>query len=494
MSEAEKDAADCPRKPGGCPCVQPGGSPGLPTGFRVRKVIRIEDSAMWDRYAAKRKKIQDNRGDCTSGGFDVWKGQACKSDDACDNHPDLFDPLDKSLNEVYLLHGTNIRAALSIAQNDFRIDLAGSNAGTMYGRGCYLAESCTKGDEYASDDPGTHYDKVFGMLVCRTCLGLPYYTMTRDEGAGAKVVAGEYDSTLGDRERKVNTFREFVVYDPDQVYPEYIILFHRIFAGDPPIDWSKKKADIQMEVPPYWENMHKNPRTEPFNTSRQVTQHDFEKLQALVDASKQSAGLDKAESHLKRVTRVENSDMWNRYIDKKKALSEKHPNGCTRARDLDGNPHTGMVITKQIMRAAGDADALSDDVLKEKINEYLLFHGTSKSAADAIVHSGFKIGHSGADRFGSGAYLAEDISKALNYAQAFGSTRYVLVCRVACGDFLYTEEANKGDATKVGQAQGKDATLANPKEDWGGWKAGCREFIVYEPDQVYAEYILEIDS
>ena len=34
--------------------------------------------------------------------------------------------------EVYLWHGTNVRAALSIAQNDFRIDLAGSSTGTMH--------------------------------------------------------------------------------------------------------------------------------------------------------------------------------------------------------------------------------------------------------------------------------------------------------------------------------------------------------------------------
>lgn len=90
------------------------------------------------------------------------------------------------LQEVYLWHGTNVRAALSIAQNDFRIDLAGSSTGTMrpglrkraeacsqmlfkdaqkdsklslysplsarYGLGAYLAEHCTKADEYSSDE------------------------------------------------------------------------------------------------------------------------------------------------------------------------------------------------------------------------------------------------------------------------------------------------------------------------------------------------------
>lgn len=64
---------------------------------------------------------------------------------------------------------------------DFRIDMAGSNAGTMYGKGCYLAENChpavahfsfacgrgTKADEYARDEPHGYYEGVFALLLCR---------------------------------------------------------------------------------------------------------------------------------------------------------------------------------------------------------------------------------------------------------------------------------------------------------------------------------------
>ena len=32
--------------------------------------------------------------------------------------------------------------AMLLDLEDFRIDMAGSNAGTMYGKGCYLAENC----------------------------------------------------------------------------------------------------------------------------------------------------------------------------------------------------------------------------------------------------------------------------------------------------------------------------------------------------------------
>lgn len=86
----------------------------------------------------------------------------------------MFAPLDPSVNELYAFHGTFVRYALSIAENearfestsrvhefpskkvlhathiltdfskDFNIDLAGSSTGTLYGRGAYLGESITK--------------------------------------------------------------------------------------------------------------------------------------------------------------------------------------------------------------------------------------------------------------------------------------------------------------------------------------------------------------
>ena len=40
---------------------------------------------------------------------------------------------------------------------------------------------------------------------------------------------GEYHSVLGDREKCRGTFREFMVYDNAQIYPEWIIWYRRHF-------------------------------------------------------------------------------------------------------------------------------------------------------------------------------------------------------------------------------------------------------------------------
>ena len=111
------------------------------------------------------------------------------------------------MNEVYLLHGTNIRAALSIAHSDFRLSSSG-----MYGAGAYLGDSSTKADEYGQDEPDGYYKGIFAMLLCRTTMGRIYYTTKRDEKAEDKVKSDEHDSTLGDREKAVGTFREFVLF------------------------------------------------------------------------------------------------------------------------------------------------------------------------------------------------------------------------------------------------------------------------------------------
>merc|ERR1712187_392375 len=104
----------------------------------------------------------------------------------------------------------------------------GSAAGTMYGRGVYMAESVTKADEYAKDEPGGKYAGVFAVVVSRVTMGKLYYTTKRKEDAEDIVDTGKFDSTLGDRTRTAGTFREFVAYSNEQVYPEYLVFYHRV--------------------------------------------------------------------------------------------------------------------------------------------------------------------------------------------------------------------------------------------------------------------------
>lgn len=594
----------CPSTPGGCPCVQPGGDPGLPVCYLVRQVIRVESSSIWARYVMKKDEIRRKRMNESIRKFEP----AVVTDELCRQHEELFAPLNEDLNEVYLLHGTGVRITLAIAQNDFNINLAGSNAGTMYGRGCYLGENCTKADEYASDDPGGYYDGMYAMVVCRTMMGNYFYTERRDENAGDHIAAGTFDSTCGDRTKRVDTFREFVVYDNSQVYPEYVIMYNKVYAkDDPEVIENIVLQTFHLELPVYWQNCHRNPHTESFDDNIALKGEEFAALQRIINRCLSSGTVELVDAR-----RVEDSNQWNRYVDFKQSLrkasnkttvykdfveeftnvkdnawcevtwghleavfgdiriTQKRKTGRWGAYgkdgkvliqvlvdgkwlDLDGHegggtPYLdwepqlfytehritgvrlktptwhettagGEIKVELLSRAldyktASDLDADSGDILttssfaeedpneaisvrnlEHEMNEAMLWHGSSKLAVESIAGGGFRIAR-GNDcnfipRFGEGAYFAENLEKSLMYAEMDDGLQYILLCRVCCGEFYYTELDKELNATKSCDSRSQKCVLANPINVRGG-AYSHREFIVLAENQVYPEYILTV--
>jgi hypothetical protein len=494
----------CGKTPGGCPCVQPG--VGLPAGYRVRRVIRIEDSDMWDKYQKRLAQIKALREGESIHPMDP----PAKTDEIADKCPRVFEPLDASVNELYLWHGTDVRAALSIAQDNFDIDLAGSGAGTMYGCGAYCAESSTKADEYAKDEPGGYYQGIYALLLCRVIMGKMYYTTSRDTSAGDKVATGDYDSTLGDRTKYTGTFREFVLYDANQVYPEYIVLYSRMGANDDPtaFDIAVKANPFHMELPVYWKNCHMNPCTSPFQIHYIVDTRARGKLQELARkcCSKKVV--------VKSAKRIESSSIWSKYVNFKRRLYVKlgdeaelgeaskklvkmlggreqviapGKSGFPLPRHIDKTP----VLTRTMLENESASEALSTEYLDDNLNEHFLWHGTTKAIAETIVVEDFHIpGATKAThgaRFGAGAYFAENLDKSLDYANLEkDGVQYILLCRVLGGSMYHTTEHWKEDAAAEANRLGHHSVLANPQG------TGPREFIMLSEEQVYPEYIVEV--
>merc|ERR1712100_113805 len=120
--------------------------------------------------------------------------------------------LDWDAHEEFLFHGTNDAAAEGITKGDFLVNLAGSNAGTLYGRGVYLAESVSKSDEYTMEN----HSGERCILVCRATLGYVNNTDQVAPNVDALVqscVQGPFHCVLGDREKCRGTYREIMVYD-----------------------------------------------------------------------------------------------------------------------------------------------------------------------------------------------------------------------------------------------------------------------------------------
>lgn len=352
----------------------------------------------------------------------------------------------------------------------------------MYGSGAYLAEHCTKADEYSSDEPGGYYEDVYALLLCRVCLGKFYYTTVRDTEAGEKVKNGEFDSTVGDRLASAGTFREFVLYNADAIYPEYVIMYSRVHAGD-----SEKhienltRVPYHLQLPVYWANCDKDPAKKAFHEQYLVHKHTVSLLQDLVDACFKGTGTVK----LLRAKRVENSEIWTKYVDRKRLIAKQVSHH--KVDHMKGRTWTYSVLSSK----DSSEECISVSNLEEHINEHLLWHGTSKTAAEKIAEKDFYIPTGKemkhAARFGNGAYLAEDIEKSLTYTEPDAEGhRWVLLCRAVCGDFYYTEEHTRIDAGQLRENDNKHSVLANPEG------TGPREFIVPSSDQVYPEFILEL--
>jgi len=122
------------------------------------------------------------------------------------------------------------------------------------------------------------------------------------------------------------------------------------------------------------------------------------------------------------------------------------------------------------------------------LNEMLLWHGTSQQAAEAIAEEGFVVADARhGRRFGNGVYLAEDLTKSLDYCKsAANGVNYVLLCRATCGHIYYTEKDWDSGADSPAKAAGCTCVLANPS------KKGPREYILFDQSQVYPEYIVEM--
>jgi len=174
----------------------------------VEKCVRIEDSVLWQKYASKRAEIRQ---------------RAIKIEDIKPETMDSMEysaktTLDRGVNEIWLFHGTSEEAAAAIAKSNFKLPSYAGN----FGKGAYFAEASAKSNQYAQEAK----DGCKIMMLCRVTLGcmkeLPPKKMDmkaeRFVDVTCDVQDREFDSVLGKTD-----FREFLVYDVEQIYPEYIM-------------------------------------------------------------------------------------------------------------------------------------------------------------------------------------------------------------------------------------------------------------------------------
>jgi len=188
----------------------------VPDRMKLECAVSVQNHRVYEEYQLKCKKLKARRDDRVLPTIFTMQAECS-----------ILQELNSEIHEVRLWHGTSKEAAESIAASDFRLNLAGSNAGTLYGSGVYFADSCSKSDEYSQPSA----DGLRCLILCRVALGCVLYNdeISPDgEQLTRKCLSGEYDSVLGDREKCRGTFKEFIIFDEAQVYPEFLVFYRRI--------------------------------------------------------------------------------------------------------------------------------------------------------------------------------------------------------------------------------------------------------------------------
>lgn len=202
------------------------GSNDVPERFVLTKALHSENYVDWKRYYIKRHQLVR---ECSRAGGCEWfqPTVALTSDTHLSKRHRLHL---ESCNEWLLFHGTSPKAVESICGGDFTMHLAGTATGTLYGRGTYFAESITKADEYASPDPQGNCV----VLLCRVAGGRVLYTAEAEPDADKlqeMVQSGRYHAIIGDREKCRGTFKEYIIFDADQVFVEYALFYKRDYGN-----------------------------------------------------------------------------------------------------------------------------------------------------------------------------------------------------------------------------------------------------------------------
>ena len=135
-------------------------------------------------------------------------------------------------DETYLFHGTLLANLKGITMNGFDVKKASKRSG--YGRGIYFAESSEKADRFADNRQDRRRNDL-SLIVARVLLG-KVKCHTKNKRIKAPRPSADGQRSDGPDSFVIATnrsFREFLVFDERQCYPEYIVLYDRVNRNEP---------------------------------------------------------------------------------------------------------------------------------------------------------------------------------------------------------------------------------------------------------------------
>ncbi|KAM4570123.1 protein mono-ADP-ribosyltransferase PARP11 [Odontesthes bonariensis] len=167
-------------------------------GRPIVSVCRIQNVDLWEIYCRKKKQLMR------------FKGV-------------------KDIQERRLFHGTKIENVDSICKFNFDLRIAGKH-GNVYGKGIYFAKHATYADQYSPASTtslplhggsygGSSQTKI--QIIARVMVGKSVAGQRHFRKPDHGSLENSHDSCVDD----ANHPKIFVIFDPNQIYPEYVIQY-----------------------------------------------------------------------------------------------------------------------------------------------------------------------------------------------------------------------------------------------------------------------------
>lgn len=209
--------------------VQQAGGALLPFDLDLVRGVRLQNWHAWIRFLTRREEIRAEVLQLREqGNLDTISDAGTA---ATVHLESMGISIDGETQGAWLFHGISAKAAEdAFVEKDFDVAKADAVDGRLYGRGIYFSEWSSGVDRLFVADS---ISGLRCMLLCRVTLG----HVLREDAVLPDVMhvvdqctSGPYHSVLGDREERCpGSTREFVVYDKDQVYPEFLLWYKRSY-------------------------------------------------------------------------------------------------------------------------------------------------------------------------------------------------------------------------------------------------------------------------
>ena len=187
--------------------------------FRIQSVKRVENSYLWSQYEHGRAELLANA-------RKLGRADEIKNEKVPYRIPEHIKNVEDNAlefigcKEVYLFHGTKPGLIETITKTE-GFDQRVANRG-LYGTGLYFADEACKSHGYTGPTASSKF-----MLYCRVLLGKPHMAdsqmqdLRRPPNQKDSVIVSAGPIAGHPYTRQVH--REFIVYERQRVYPEYII-------------------------------------------------------------------------------------------------------------------------------------------------------------------------------------------------------------------------------------------------------------------------------